>query len=52
MFGHKNRAVIKKVGVTSTLKVKAIFNMSFLFNGSFWGVLKVFNINIYNIRVL
>ena len=52
MFGYRGRAVVKKIKVTSTLKIKAIFNMLFLFNRSFWGVLKVPNINIYGIGVL
>ena len=52
MFRYRDGAVIKKVKVTSILKVKAIFNVLFLFNKSFWGVLKVPNINIYSIRVL
>ena len=44
--------MVKEVKVTSTLKVKAIFDASFLFNRFFQGVLKVLNINIYSIRVL
>ena len=51
MFGYRDRAVVKKK-ITFTLKIKAIFNILFLFNRSFWGVFKVFNINIYSIRVL
>ena len=35
MFGHRDRAVVKKIEVTSTLKVKAIFDALFLFNRSF-----------------
>ena len=52
MFGYRDKAVVKKIKVTFTLKVKAIFNALFLFNKFFWGVLKVFNINIYGVRVL
>ena len=52
MFGHRNRAVVKKIKVTFIVKVKAIFNTSFLFNKFFWGVLKVLNINIYGVGVL
>ena len=52
MFGHRDGAVVKKIKVTSILKVKAIFNILFLFNKSFWGLLNVLNINIYSIRVL
>ena len=52
MFRNKDRAVVKKVGVTFILKVKAIFNALFLFNKSFQGVFKVPSINIYSIRVL
>ena len=53
MFGYRDGAIVKKkIGVTSILKVKAIFNALFLFNKSFWGVLKVSNINIYSVRVL
>ena len=52
MFGYGDGAVVKKIGVTFILKAKAIFNTSFLFNKSFWGVLKIPNINIYGIRVL
>ena len=52
MFGYRDRAVIKEVKVTSTLEAKAIFNILFLFNKPFWGILKVFNINIYSVRVL
>ena len=42
------------MSVISTFKAKAIFNTSFLFSRFFWGILKVFNINIniYGIRVL
>jgi hypothetical protein len=40
------------VSIAFILKVKAIFNMSFLFNKSFWGVFKVPSVNIYGIRVL
>ena len=35
MFGYRDGAVVKKVGVTFILKVKAIFNALFLFNKSF-----------------
>ena len=35
MFGHRDGAVVKEIGVTFTLKVKAIFNALFLFNKSF-----------------
>ena len=35
MFGHRDRAVVKKIKVTFILKVKAIFNALFLFNKSF-----------------
>ena len=52
MFGYGDGAVVKEVEVTSTLEVKAIFNVLFSFNGSFWGVLKVPNINIYGVGVL
>ena len=52
MFGHKDGAVVKEVKVAFILKVKAIFNALFLFNKSFWGILKVPNINIYSIGVL
>ena len=52
MFGYRDGAVVKKVKVTSILKAKAIFDILFSFNGSFWGVLKVSNINIYSVGVL
>ena len=52
MFRHKDKAVVKKIEITSTLKVKAIFNILFLFNKSFWGVFKVPSVNIYSIGVL
>ena len=52
MFGHRDKAVVKKIKVIFILKAKAIFDILFLFNRSFWGVLKVLNINIYGIRVL
>ena len=52
MFGHRDGAVVKKVGITFTLKVKVIFNALFLFNRPFWGVFKVPNVNIYGVRVL
>ena len=52
MFGHGDGAVVKEVKVTSILKVKAIFDALFLFSRSFWGVLKVPNINIYGVGVL
>ena len=35
MFGYRDGTVVKKIKITSTLKVKAIFNASFLFNKSF-----------------
>jgi hypothetical protein len=52
MFRHGDGAVVKKIKITFTLKVKAIFNALFLFNKPFQGVLKVPNINIYGVRVL
>ena len=35
MFEYGDGAVVKEVGVTFTLEVKAIFNALFLFNGFF-----------------
>ena len=35
MFGHRDGVVVKKIGVTFILKVKAIFNALFLFNRFF-----------------
>ena len=35
MFGYRDGVVVKKIKITFILKVKAIFNMSFLFNKSF-----------------
>ena len=52
MFGHGDGAVVGEVGVTSTLKAKAIFDASFSFNKSFWGVLKVPSVNIHGVGVL
>ena len=52
MFGHRDGAVVKEVKITSTLKIKAIFDALFLFNKSFWGVFKVPNVNIHGVRVL
>ena len=52
MFRYRDGAVVKKVGVIFTLKIKAIFNALFLFNKFFWGVFKVFSVNIYSIGVL
>jgi hypothetical protein len=40
------------VNIIFTLKAKAMFNTSFLFNKFFQGVLKVPSINIYGVRVL
>ena len=51
MFGYRDGAVVKKIKVTSIFKVKAIFNMLFLFNRFFWGVFKISNINIYSVGV-
>ena len=39
------------MSVTSVLKVKAIFNVLFMFYGSFWGVKKGLSINIYGVWV-
>ena len=30
MFGYRDKAVVKKIKVTSILKIKAIFNILFL----------------------
>ena len=40
------------MNIVSAFKAKAIFNILFSFIRSFWGVLKVFSVNIYGVRVL
>ena len=51
-FSLGSEQYLVEVSVVSAFEAKAIFNASFSFIESFWGVLKVPSVNIHGVGVL